>query len=92
MPWRCVASPALSLGAFVDDRLVWVVGKHANEELERAKDVTKTFDDQCRWVWNVGKGVVFASDDDQANDAGARLVEVGAVSDSFDYLGVEYTM
>ena len=64
----------------------------AIDQLALARDITKEFDDDCKWKWNVGKGAVFASAPVDKTRAKARLSDIGGVVSDIQYLGVEYTV
>ena len=84
--------PEVDLGVFIDDRLMWCASSGVDrvETIVDACDVTTQFDVECALVQNHGKGVVFATCDDELARVGDALAHVGKPTQQFEYLGVEY--
>lgn len=82
--------PLTELGIFVDDRLLWSTGAQAVATVQKAIEVTKTFDAVCGRVWNIGKGITFATNEEERESAKEVLKDAGVLVDEFAYLGTEY--
>ena len=71
--------PEVDLGVFIDDRLMWCASSGVDrvETIVEACEVTTQFDAECALVQNHGKGVVFATRDDELARVGDALLMLG---------------
>ena len=90
--WQLKAAvPRIKSGSYVDDRILWATHPERVADLKIAKDLTWRFHVACKWRWNEGKVVLFASDVAAQHSMKQQLSDVGAVKQEFEYLGIEYT-
>ena len=82
------------MGAYLDDRMVWVRGENAKETaktLQAANNASLAFDVATKGERNVDKSHVFSIDGKDHRSL-KQFEELGIVKTKFKHLGVHFTM